>query len=140
MPEPAVRSHTTARSSPAGPSKSTRFVSITVACCVAFATDHVSRRHAAVGGLHRGGMAYRRHVDDNERRRPESLPSKPSAGQVIGGILAGIEHLVTGRPRPAAQIEEQYREPWATADGITVEGLDEPVERREPPDRSGARL
>jgi hypothetical protein len=77
---------------------------------------------------------------DDERRRSPGLPSKPSAGQVIGGVLAGIEHLVTGRPRPAAQIEEQYREPWATADGITVEGLDEPIDRPQPPDRSGARL
>jgi hypothetical protein len=38
------------------------------------------------------------------------------------------------------QIEEQYGEPWATADGVTVEGLDEPIQRREPPDRSGAKL
>ena len=85
-------------------------------------------------------MAYRWDMDESERGRADGLRSKPSAGQVIGGILAGIEHLVTGRPRPAAQIEEQYREPWATADGITVEGLEDPIERREPPDRSGARL
>ena len=72
------------------------------------------------------------------RRRP--LPSKPSAGLVIGGMLAGLEHLIGARPKPAPQIEETYRDPWASADGVTVEGLDDPIERREPPDRSGARL
>jgi hypothetical protein len=38
------------------------------------------------------------------------------------------------------QIEETYRDEWASLDGITVEGLDEPVERPERPDRTGARL
>ena len=78
-------------------------------------------------------------MQDEERTR-RTLRSRPSAGQVIGGILAGVEHLVTGRPRPVAQIEEQYREPWASADGLTVEGLDEPIERPDPPDRSRARI
>ena len=78
--------------------------------------------------------------DDTTRDHHDRLPSKPSAGEVIGGMLAGLEHQVTGRPKPPAQIEEQYREPWATADGIVVEGLDEPIERPEPPDRSGAKL
>lgn len=79
--------------------------------------------------------------DDADRGpAPERLPSRASAGEVIGGILAGIEHLVTGRPRPPAQIEEEYRDPWATADGVTLEGLDEPIDRPEPQDRSGARL
>lgn len=59
---------------------------------------------------------------------------------VIGGILAGLDHALTGRPKTPAQIEEQYDEPWASADGVIVEGLEEPIERREPPDRSGARL
>jgi hypothetical protein len=71
---------------------------------------------------------------------PDRLPSRPSAGELIGGILANLDHLITGRPKPPAQIEERYREPWASADGLTVEGLDEPMERREPPDKSGARL
>jgi len=73
-------------------------------------------------------------VEDNP------LPSRPSAGAMIGGMLAGLDHLITGRPKTPAQIEEQYREPWASADGVTVEGLDEPIERRELPDRSGAKL
>lgn len=73
-------------------------------------------------------------------RRTSALPSRPSAGMSIGGFLAGIEHLITGRPRTPAQIEEQYREPWNSAEGVTVDGLDEPIERPEPPDRSGAKL
>ena len=72
--------------------------------------------------------------------KSEPLPSKPSAGELIGGLLANLDQALTGRPKTPAQIEEQYREPWATADGLTVEGLDEPIERREPPDRSGAKL
>jgi len=73
-------------------------------------------------------------------RSGEPLPSQPSAGVLVGGILGGIDHLLWKRPRPVTQIEEPYREPWATLDGIAVEGLDEPIERHEPPDRSGARL
>ena len=71
---------------------------------------------------------------------PEPLPSRPSAGQLIGGLLAGLDHALTGRPKPPAQIEEQYNEPWASVDGLTVEGLDDPVGRPEHPDRSGAKL
>ncbi len=71
---------------------------------------------------------------------PDRLPSKPSAGDLIGGILAGLEHALTGRPKTPAQIEERYREPWASAEGVTVEGLDEPIARLERPDRSGAKL
>ena len=75
-----------------------------------------------------------------DKDHPDRLPSKSSAGGLIGGIRAGLDHALTGRPKTPAQIEEQYREPWASADGLTVEGLDEPVERSEPPDRSGAKL
>ena len=71
---------------------------------------------------------------------PKALKSRSSAGQVIGGILAGLDQALTGRPKTPAQIEEQYGEPWASLDGLTVEGLDEPIDRPEPPDRSGARL
>jgi len=82
-------------------------------------------------------------ADEPERPdRPagEPLPSKPSAGMAIGGMLASLEGLVTGRPKAIPQIEEPYGEDWATAEGVTVDGLDEPVDRPEPPDRSGARL
>ena len=68
------------------------------------------------------------------------LASKSSAGQVIGGMLAGLEQMVTGRPKSVPQIEEPYGEDWSSAEGVTVEGLEEPVDRPEPPDRSGARL
>ena len=73
-----------------------------------------------------------------ERRKP--LPANPSAGQVVAGILAGVEHLVANRPRPVAEIAERHRDPWNRADGLTVDGLDEPMDRPDPPDRSGARL
>ena len=80
--------------------------------------------------------------DDDERNDPLPipLPSRPSAGVMIGGILAGLDHALTARPKTPAQIEEQYRDAWAELDGVTVDGLDEPIERPEPPDRSGAKL
>ena len=58
----------------------------------------------------------------------------------IKGMLASLEGLVTGRPKAIPQIEEPYGADWATAEGVTVDGLNEPVDRPEPPDRSGARL
>lgn len=69
-----------------------------------------------------------------------ALPSRPTAGAVIGGILAGLEAAVTGRPTPPARIEETYRDAWASLDGVTVDGLDDDIERPEAPDRTGARL
>ena len=48
--------------------------------------------------------------------------------------------MVANRPRPVAEIQEQHRDRWNAADGLVVEGLDEPMERPEAPDRSGARL
>jgi hypothetical protein len=71
---------------------------------------------------------------------PEALPSRSSSGGLVTGILGTIEAALTNRPRPVTQIEERYRDPWATVNGVTVDGLDEPVDRTEPPDRSGARL
>lgn len=68
------------------------------------------------------------------------LPSHPSGGTVIAGIFATLDHLLVNRPRPTTEIADQYREPWASADGLAVEGLDEKPDRPEPPDRSGARL
>ena len=83
---------------------------------------------------------YRERVKRDSSADDDPLPSRPSAGEVIGGIMANLDHLITARPKPTAQIEEQYREPWASANGVTVDGLDEPIERREPPDRTGAKL
>lgn len=54
---------------------------------------------------------------------------------VIGGILGALDRLILSRPRPVTQIEEEYREPWATLDGVSVEGLEKRVDRPEPPDR-----
>jgi hypothetical protein len=76
-------------------------------------------------------------TDEHDEGSP--LPSRPGAGELIGGMLAGIEQMVSARPKPPAQLEEQYRDAWASLDGVTLEGLDEPVDRPEPPDRSGAR-
>ena len=70
----------------------------------------------------------------------QPLPSRSGAGQIVAGILAGIDHLIANRPRAVPQIEEEYRDAWASTHGVTVNGLDEPIERPEPPDRSGARL
>lgn len=79
-------------------------------------------------------------MEDPKPKPLGRLPSRSGAGQLVTGILAGIEHLIANRPRAVPQIEEQYRDPWATTDGLTVDGLDEPIDRPEPPDRSGARL
>lgn len=84
--------------------------------------------------MYRGPMK-RDKADDEDR-----LPSRPSAGELIGGFMANLDQVITGRPKTPAQIEEQYREPWASANGLTVDGLDDPIERRETPDRSGAKL
>ncbi len=73
-----------------------------------------------------------------DKPNPDRLPSRSSGGALIGGILAGLDHALMARPKPVTQIEEPYREPWASAEGVTVEGLDEPIERPEPPDRSRA--
>lgn len=75
-----------------------------------------------------------------DERRPDRLPSRSSAGALIGGLLAGLEHALTNRPPPPAQIEERYHRPWAALNGLVVEGLEERLERPEPPDRSGARV
>ena len=83
---------------------------------------------------------YRDWVKRDKATDADPLPSRSSAGEVVGGFMANLDHLLTARPKTPAQIEEQYREPWASANGVTVEGLDEPIERPEPPDRSGAKL
>jgi hypothetical protein len=58
----------------------------------------------------------------------------------VAGLIGTLDQALTNRPRPVAAIEEQYREPWATTNGITVDGLEDRPEREEPPDTSGARL
>lgn len=75
------------------------------------------------------------------RRGPDDpLPSNPSAGAVVAGLFGTLDHLIINRPRPVTEISEEYEEPWSTADGLTVEGLEDRPERPEPPDTTGARL
>ena len=73
-------------------------------------------------------------------RRRDPLPSEPSAGVVIGGFLAALDQAITNRPPVVAQIEEPLRRERVERHGFEFVGLDDPVERPEPPDRSGARL
>lgn len=68
------------------------------------------------------------------------LPSRPSGGQVLGGFMSQLEHLATGQARAVPQIEVQYRQRWASLNGVTANGLDEPIERPQHPDRSRARV
>lgn len=77
-------------------------------------------------------------ADDEQTTKP--LKSRSSAGAAVAGLLGSLEATVTNRPRPVTQIEERYRDPWATVNGVTIEGLDDAPEREEPPDRSGARV
>lgn len=75
------------------------------------------------------------------RRGPDDpLPSNPSAGEVIAGMLGTLDHLLLNRPRPVTEISEEYADPWSSAEGITVEGLEDTPERPEPPDTTRARL
>jgi hypothetical protein len=70
----------------------------------------------------------------------ERLPSRPSGGVVVAGLFATLDRVLLNRPRPVTEISEEYHDPWATKDGISVDGLDDHPGRPEPPDRSGARL
>jgi hypothetical protein len=63
-----------------------------------------------------------------------------SAGVIVAGFLAGLEHAIGNRPPAVAQIEEELGRAGSERHGYVIEGLDERVERPEPPDRSGARL
>ena len=72
-----------------------------------------------------------------DRRR---LNPRSSAGIIVGGFLAGLEQAIGNRPPPVAQIEEELGRAGSERHGYVIEGLDERVERPEPPDRSGARL
>lgn len=79
-------------------------------------------------------------LEEPERYTGERLPSRPSGGVMVAGIFATLDRVLLNRPRPVTEISEQYQEPWATKDGISVDGLDDHPDRPEPPDRSGARL
>lgn len=69
------------------------------------------------------------------------LPSFKGAGISIGGFLAGLEQQILHRRPPAAiVVEEESRSKPRSVNGLHLEGPDEPIERPEQPDRSGARL
>jgi len=87
-----------------------------------------------------GWLLFRRLTRAKSRSVDGRLPSYPSSGQVIGGFLASLEHVVTGQQRPVAQIHVQYHESWDSVGDVTVLGLDERIERPAHPDRSRARL
>ena len=75
------------------------------------------------------------------KRTTTPLPSKPSAGVVVGGgILGGLEQAVTNRPPTVAEIARPIGREGFERHGYVLEGLEAPIERREPRDRSGARL
>jgi hypothetical protein len=76
----------------------------------------------------------------NRSTTPRALPSRASAGVVIGGFLAGLEQAIANRPPIVAQIERPVGRERFERHGFSFDGLDDPIERREPPDRSGARL
>jgi hypothetical protein len=68
------------------------------------------------------------------------LPSTSSAGVIVAGFLAGLEQAIGNRPPAVAQIEEELGRAGFERHGFVIDGLDDPIERPEPPDRSGARL
>jgi hypothetical protein len=66
-------------------------------------------------------------------RRLRSFSGMP----VIGGFLAGLEQIILHRP-PPAEVAESHQVS-DTLNGLTVDDPEIP-KRREPPDKSGARL
>ena len=86
------------------------------------------------------GRLLLRQVTRDKRSADGPLASSPSSGQVIGGFLASLEVVVTGQQAPVVQIEEHYDERWTSVGDLTVTGLEDPIERTTPPDRSQARL
>lgn len=77
----------------------------------------------------------------NPRRRREALPDFKGASLSIGGFMAGLEQQILHRRPPAAiVVEEEARSAPRSVNGLQLDGPDEPIERPEPPDTSGARL
>src|SRR5688500_92855 len=76
-------------------------------------------------------------MDDRDDTR---LRSFTGVGQSIGTWIAGLEQLILHRREPPAiSVQEHDRvEQASRAAGLTW--TDEPVERPEPPDTTGARL
>lgn len=75
------------------------------------------------------------------KRTQEPLPDFKGATLSIGGFMAGLEQQILHKRPPAAiVIEEQARSEPRSVNGLQLEGPDEPIERPELPDTSGARL
>jgi hypothetical protein len=73
--------------------------------------------------------------------RKQALPSFSGVNQSIGTFLAGLEQkILHNRPPAAVVVEEDQRSQRVATNGLRVDLPDEPIERPEPPDRSGARL
>ena len=94
---------------------------------------------SAVRAIDSGVTAdHRACVGDRDEDR--KLRSFTGVGQSIGTWIAGLEQLILHRREPPAiSIQEHDRvEQASRAAGLTW--TDEPVERPEPPDTTGARL
>jgi len=75
------------------------------------------------------------------RPAQDALPDFKGASISIGGFMAGLEQQILHKRPPAAiVIEEEARSEPRSLNGLQLEGLEEPIERPEPPDTSGARL
>jgi hypothetical protein len=72
----------------------------------------------------------------------ERLRSFSGVHLSVGAFLAGLEQkILHGRPPAVVVVEEHHRDESVTLNGLQVDHLPEgPLERPEPPDRSGARL
>lgn len=78
--------------------------------------------------------------DEREGER-SPLPNFKGASLSVGTFLAGLEQkILHNRPPAAIVVEEQERAAKAMVDGLSLALTDDPVERREPPDTTRARL
>jgi hypothetical protein len=75
------------------------------------------------------------------KRARQALPDFKGASISIGGFMAGLEQQILHKRPPAAiVVEEESRSEPRSLNGLVLDDPDEPVERPEPPDTSGARL
>lgn len=75
------------------------------------------------------------------KRARKALPNFKGASLSIGGFMAALEQqILHKRPPPAIVVEEEARSQPRSVNGLQLEGADEPIERPEPPDTTGARL
>jgi hypothetical protein len=82
-------------------------------------------------------------MSERDQRETERspLPNFKGASLSVGTFLAGLEQkILHNRPPAAIVVEEHQRAGRAMIDGLALEPTDEPIERPEPPDTTGARL